>query len=85
MKELIDNTHSGAYSPQSHSDSHINTHSAALKLAYFTTTDGMSSQGGNRRPAARGRTKIERLLFITSLCITTAIPLQLVSYTRPSL
>lgn len=42
MKELIDNTHSGAYSPQSHSDRHINTHTAVLKLADFTTTDRVS-------------------------------------------
>ncbi len=35
MKELIDNTHSGAYSPQSHSDRHINTHSCTQTGRFY--------------------------------------------------
>lgn len=46
MKELIDNTHSRAYSPQSHSDRHINTHSCA-------------QNGKILQPSERARTRWE--------------------------
>lgn len=60
MKELIDNTHSGAYSPQSHSDGYINTHSCT-QTGNFTTIYRVSEKEntwGKGWPLVRGRTKV---------------------------
>lgn len=63
MKELIDNTHSAAYSPQSHSDRRTNTHScretAALAAATGRTAlslAGRSSAGSALQTCSPFRT-----------------------------
>lgn len=42
MKELIDNAHCRAYSPQSHSERHTQTLGAALKMAVFFSSTVLS-------------------------------------------
>lgn len=61
MKELIDNTHCRAYSPQSHSEGHINTWSCAQNGRFFfffffyNVQWERGDHGENSWPAAGGR------------------------------
>lgn len=58
MKELIDNTHSRAYSPQSHSDRRINTHSCTQNGKILQPSERGRSRGeigGQQREVGRER------------------------------